>query len=156
MVMGRLPSVPEYYQEHIDAKVDLIMFPKQCCPFHTEKTPSFSYDVKTGRWSCFGKCHAHGDVVEMHKRHFHFSTREEAFEDLRVRYDVPKESYTDAINRMTKEPIISPEEVMDNVTYTKLVALANCPERWLELDYLMSKVPFDRFEAEELLYRWTG
>ena len=78
MVDGRMPTVPEYYEEQINQGVDLIMYPKQCCPFHQENTPSFSYNIATGRWSCFGKCHAHGDVIDMHQRWFHFSTREEA------------------------------------------------------------------------------
>lgn len=33
-----------------------------CCPFHHEKTPSFSVDGEDGYFYCFG-CHASGDVI---------------------------------------------------------------------------------------------
>lgn len=33
-----------------------------CCPFHQEKTPSFSVSSEKGLYYCFG-CHASGDVI---------------------------------------------------------------------------------------------
>jgi len=35
---------------------------KGLCPFHTEKTPSFSVNANEGVWYCFG-CQARGDVI---------------------------------------------------------------------------------------------
>ena len=35
---------------------------KGLCPFHNEKTPSFSVDRKTNIFTCFG-CGATGDVI---------------------------------------------------------------------------------------------
>ncbi len=35
---------------------------KACCPFHNEKTPSFTINDDTGFYHCFG-CGAHGDVI---------------------------------------------------------------------------------------------
>lgn len=35
---------------------------KACCPFHHEKTPSFTVSPDKGIYYCFG-CHAHGDVI---------------------------------------------------------------------------------------------
>lgn len=34
-----------------------------CCPFHKEKTPSFSVNDETGRWQCFG-CPDGGNVED--------------------------------------------------------------------------------------------
>ncbi|CAM9830638.1 unnamed protein product [Discosporangium mesarthrocarpum] len=33
-----------------------------CCPFHDDRTPSFSVDESRGYYQCFG-CHAKGDVI---------------------------------------------------------------------------------------------
>ena len=35
---------------------------KACCPFHTEKTPSFIVHPQKGFYHCFG-CHEHGDAI---------------------------------------------------------------------------------------------
>ena len=35
---------------------------KACCPFHNEKTPSFTVSDEKGFYHCFG-CQAHGDVI---------------------------------------------------------------------------------------------
>lgn len=156
MIDGRLPTVPEYYSEQINKGVDLVAEPKQCCPFHQENTPSFSFNVATGRWSCFGKCHAHGGVEEMHRRWFHFNTIEEAEDDLRVRYRVPKPTVEDVIQQARREPLISDEKIENEITYSKACLLANTPERWIELDLEMSKTPYDRNTIQALINKWTG
>ena len=35
---------------------------KACCPFHNEKSPSFTVNDEKGFYHCFG-CGAHGDVI---------------------------------------------------------------------------------------------
>ncbi len=41
---------------------------KALCPFHTERTPSFSVDPERGTWHCFGACSTGGDVIEFVRR----------------------------------------------------------------------------------------
>lgn len=156
MITGRMPTVPEYYMDFIDGNVDLIESPKQCCPFHQEKTPSFSYNIVTGRWSCFGQCHAHGDVIEMHRRKFHFTDKREAEKDLRIRYQVPEESIHEKFMKASATPMVSDEAIEDEATYIEALMLADCPERWLELDYAMSIQPYERMRIIELLNKWKG
>lgn len=154
MIEGRLPTVVEYYSEHINQGVNLASNPKQCCPFHKENTPSFSYNIKTGRWTCFGQCHASGDVIEMHRRWFHFDSTQEAENDLRIKYNARVRKILE--DAKAQEQFISEDNIEDNVTYARALALANTPERWLELDYAMSKSPYDRIYLLDLIAQWSG
>lgn len=152
-ILGRIPTVPEYYKEFINSSVELLDAPKQCCPFHEENTPSFSYNIETGRWSCFGKCHAHGDVVGMHMRHFKLSSRTEAQKSLNAIYEVEAPSTLDDVIDRSKF-FTNEKKVRSNIAYSKAVAMANTPERWLQLDYVMSIHPFETYRLYELMEDW--
>ena len=39
-----------------------------CCPFHNEKTPSFSVNEEKGFYHCFG-CNEHGDIISFTMKH---------------------------------------------------------------------------------------
>ena len=41
-----------------------------CCPFHNEKTPSFSVNEDKGFYHCFG-CGEHGDIISFTMKHNH-------------------------------------------------------------------------------------
>ena len=56
------------------------------CPFHEEKTPSFSVDPEKGLYYCFG-CHQGGDVFKFVMQVDHLSFPE-AVERLARRYGV--------------------------------------------------------------------
>jgi DNA primase len=73
--------IPPEVRDEIRARVDLVdligaVVPlkragerwKGLCPFHQEKTPSFTVNPKLGIFHCFG-CHAGGDAFEFLKRH---------------------------------------------------------------------------------------
>lgn len=34
------------------------------CPFHEDRTPSFTVYLSTQRFQCYGRCHQHGDVLD--------------------------------------------------------------------------------------------
>lgn len=57
-----------------------------CCPFHSEKTPSFTVNEEHGIFHCFG-CGAGGNVFDfmMRARHIHYR---EAVKILAKRYEI--------------------------------------------------------------------
>ncbi|MDT8387225.1 MAG: DNA primase [Thiogranum sp.] len=81
--------------EVIDARVPLKKSGREysaCCPFHNEKTPSFTVSQNKQFYHCFG-CGAHGSAIGflMDYEHFEFP---EAIEELArgVGLDVPREA----------------------------------------------------------------
>ena len=50
-LIGRTVKITRAGREH-----------KACCPFHNEKTPSFTINDEKGFYHCFG-CSAHGDAI---------------------------------------------------------------------------------------------
>lgn len=151
-VIGRYPTVPEYYKAFIDPKVDLTEAPKQCCPFHKEDTPSFSYDTRSGRWSCFGACHAHGDAIDMHMRWYRFKSRDQAEDDLAKKCRVDRTK----IKIETQDDIYINQKKVDLKTaFMQAKLLANTPERWVELDEVMTKYPPSEDELYNLYVKWS-
>lgn len=86
-----------------------------CCPFHNEKTPSFSVAEEKGFYHCFG-CGAHGDIISfvMNTEHLEYPAAIRELADMagmkmpeykqkspeRVRLE---DSYFDIMERATKE-----------------------------------------------------
>src|ERR1700749_2672455 len=44
-----------------------------CCPFHTEKTPSFKVSITKHRFKCFG-CPEEGDGIDFVEKHLKLET----------------------------------------------------------------------------------
>lgn len=151
-IIGRLPTIPEYYRLYINKDVDLLKHPKQCCPFHKEDTPSFSYAVGKGIWYCFGGCHTGGDVVALHKKNYNFRTREEAEKSLKGIFKVRD----DTLTFTPREVYVDEDRVRRESLMAKLSILANTSKRWLELDYVMSLYPVEEVELLNLLQEWTS
>lgn len=153
--MQKFMTVPEYYAKYIDSKVNLAEVRKVCCPFHEEKTPSFSYDAVNDRWRCFGACHTGGDVVDLHKFNYHLRTREEALESLchlehkPYRKGATKEDYVAALKE------VNTDSIEFEVLYNKLLIHATTPERWLQLDYAMQVYPSDIYRLKDLEKEWN-
>lgn len=151
-VTGRLPSIPEYYRDLIDNRVDLNADAKQCCPFHAEKTPSFSYSREQGKWRCFGACHCGGDVIDLHRKNYKLHTRKEAEESLCEMYHVDKTQVIS--NRGSYLDYVNEKRVHSQVLYNTAILKANTPDRWIQLDYVMSKYPTEDYSLQELLDLW--
>jgi hypothetical protein len=45
------------------------------CPFHSDKTPSWSGRIKDSRWKCFG-CNLYGDQIDLVARYLNLDTGE--------------------------------------------------------------------------------
>lgn len=76
------------FLEHLRARVDLVALIEQevplkrsgrnmvgCCPFHEEKTPSFTVSPERHSYRCFG-CGAYGDAIEWVRQRQHLSFHE--------------------------------------------------------------------------------
>src|SRR5262244_2799560 len=90
---------------------------KGCCPFHNEKTPSFTVSDEKGFFHCFG-CGAHGDVIG-------FVMRSEGL------------SFLDAVERLAREaglplPVASPEERERAERQATLVSALETAAAWYE------------------------
>ena len=78
------------------------------CPFHQERTPSFTVDAEKGLWHCFG-CKAGGDLfrfVEMIEK----VAFQEAVEILARRLGLPPRTPADAVRTRAKERLLSLHE----------------------------------------------
>ena len=76
-----MPGFDRAVLAEISAKVDLLGYVSQyvtlkkqgreyvgLCPFHAERTPSFSVNAEKGVWHCYG-CDAGGDLFKFVQRH---------------------------------------------------------------------------------------
>ena len=82
-----LPSPQAYYLSTVEGFT--IVNPQQArshCPFHDDKNPSFSMNMKSGAFNCFACGSCGGDIIDFHMlRHgFGFVT---ACRDLEVWYE---------------------------------------------------------------------
>ena len=98
--------IPQHFIDELVARADIVELIgsrvalkkhgkeyKACCPFHGEKTPSFTVVPDKQFYHCFG-CGAHGTALGFLMEHDHLSFVE-AVEDLaaRVGLDVPREDH---------------------------------------------------------------
>lgn len=60
---------------------------RACCPFHSEKTPSFNIEAGASHYHCFG-CGAHGDAIAFAMQYLGFRFAE-AIEYLAAEFHVP-------------------------------------------------------------------
>ncbi len=110
------------------------------CPFHTEKTPSFSVNRKKQFFHCFG-CGASGNAISflMDFNHLNFV---EAVEDLAtfVGVDVPRESVvSQSGQKQNKEDLRSLYQVMEDVAAFYVEQLRIHAQGKKAVDYLKAR-----------------
>lgn len=144
--LSRFPTIPQYYKEYVDPNTDLELEPTQPCVFHEEKHGrSFSYSKRLNIWRCFGQCHCGGDVIDLHRLNYRLKSREEAKKSL---CSILGLQITEVISFDKKEIKVDMKDVHRRRVYALALSLAKEPDDWLELDYIMSKVPYDVHELE--------
>ncbi|HXZ59378.1 MAG TPA: DNA primase [Steroidobacteraceae bacterium] len=113
--MGR---IPQHFIDELIARADIVEVIgsrvqlkksgrewKACCPFHSEKTPSFWVSPEKQFYHCFG-CGKHGTVLGFLMDYDHFAFPE-AVEELAARLglEVPREGGTEAAAPRADEPL---------------------------------------------------
>ncbi len=88
-----------------------------CCPFHKEKTPSFTVNNEKGFFHCFG-CGAHGDAIEFVRRYEKLSYPE-TLERLAVEAGIPL-------------PEVSPEQTRRAEVEKTLYDVLEAAAQWFE------------------------
>lgn len=146
LVNKALPSIPEYFKAYVDPKIDLGQTPQIPCPFHNEQHgKSFSYKAELGMWRCFGACHSGGDVIDLHRLNYKMKSKEEAKKSLYGLYGIP---LIEKPNFEKQEINVNQETVRARRLYAMALKLSKTIDDWIELDYILSKVPYDSGELE--------
>lgn len=146
---SRLPTISAYMHDHVDSSKDWVDG-SYACPFHNEQKGK-SFSIKGNVWRCFGQCQCGGDVVELHRFNNKMRTREEAERSLFILYHLNAEHEISF-----ERPKVEADEVVvqRKFMYNKALRCATNPERWIELDYILSKVPYDVKELEMFCYKY--
>lgn len=106
------------------------------CPFHHEKTASFSVDEESGRYHCFG-CAAHGDAISFVKEFesIHFT---EAVIALADRYGIEVSGYSPEKKAAYEQEKSHRERLLSlmDLAATAYIKCLNSPEGKPVFDYL--------------------
>lgn len=84
-----------------------------CCPFHDDSEPSFSINLVTGLWKCFGPCQEGGDAYSFYqKRHdVNFPTAKREVDKLMAELG-SDDSSTDEVVETTAVAPVAEENIM--------------------------------------------
>jgi DNA primase len=77
---------------------------KGCCPFHQEKTPSFTVYPKTGDFHCFG-CQANGTVVDYIMHRLNTTSASEALLYISNQYGIKLKGFDEKEYKKRKEQV---------------------------------------------------
>lgn len=145
-ILERLPSIPQYFKTYVDNGTDLDKTPSIPCPFHNEvKGKSFSYSRQLGVWRCWGACHCGGDVIDLHRLNYKLKSREDAAKALCKLCNV---DYASNVSFEKKAIDVDEKDVHRRRVYALALNLAKTVDDWIDLDYIVSKVPYDVKELE--------
>ena len=84
---------------------------------------------------------------------YHLRSRTEAECSLKNLYHIVDKI---ELKRENVNLFVDDDKITQEVIYQKALLLANNVEKWLELDYFMSKTPIDITELESIVKRWES
>ena len=99
-------DIVSYVQRHVPELKKAGRNHKACCPFHTEKTPSFIVNPERQSWHCFGACAEGGDLFtfaqKLHGWDFKEALHELALEaGVEIRQRTPEQqAHSDQLEHM--------------------------------------------------------
>lgn len=148
-------KIPRHFIDELLARTDIINIIDEfvplkkagkdyqaCCPFHNEKSPSFTVSADKQFYHCFG-CGAHGNAISF-LMEYERLTFVEAIEDLsnKLGIDVPREndgSFTSNKPHVSKEQIHSDLDLMDAVAKFYEQQLLQHPNSQKVINYLENR-----------------
>lgn len=148
----KLLSIPEYFKTYVDPSIDLSVTHNIPCPFHNEQHgKSFTYSPDKNLWRCWGACHFGGDVISLHQLHHRIKTREQAKVSL---YKLLGLKLEETAQFIPKEVHIDKIAVERKSLYSKACSLATTPEAYVDLDYILSQVPFEVDDLKNFIQKY--
>ena len=142
-------KIPQYFIDELLARIDIVDIVdayvplkkagrnhQACCPFHDEKTPSFTVSQQKQFYHCFG-CSANGTAISFLMEYLHMNFIE-AIEDLasRVGVEIPRDaSQTLSTTNQSGELY----ELMEIVTGYYSKKLRNHPKAGSVISYLKER-----------------
>lgn len=144
-----MSSIPQTFIDELLGRVDIIEIIevfvtlqkagrdyKACCPFHQEKTPSFTVSQRKQFYYCFG-CGANGNAIKFLMEHQHFGFVE-AIEQLaaRVGLTVPTTQKLTPAQTDSRNELYS---LMEKVAQYYNFQLKKHPQKAIAIDYLRGR-----------------
>jgi len=142
-------KIPQQFIDELLARVDIVdlidaQVPLKkagrnhsaCCPFHDEKTPSFTVSQEKQFYHCFG-CHAHGTAISFLMEYERLDFLD-AVRDLAalVGMEIPQGSYTTSQGHSDSKPLY---ELMEQTANFYRQQLKAHPKGKLAIDYLKAR-----------------
>ena len=109
------------------------------CPFHNEKTPSFSVNRNKQFFHCFG-CHASGNVISF-LMDFNHLTFVEAIEELATfcGVEIPYEKQSSHLEPQQKNKLIDLQQLMQQIATFYSQQLKQNQNKDIAVDYLKGR-----------------
>lgn len=142
-------SIPQTFIDELLTRIDIIEIIeiyvalqkagrdyKACCPFHQERTPSFTVSPRKQFYYCFG-CGAHGNAIKFLMDHQHLSFVE-AIEQLATRAGLAVPS-TQKFTSIPKENHDNLYTLLDKISQYYRYQLKHHPQKQVAIDYLRKR-----------------